>query len=206
VRWPIYLAALVLGCAIGGGVRLLREPSSESGGFAVPLTAREPELPADAPLTLLPDPDLPPLKPGTKLVRARIGTADFPLYARVPSGWTAFPLTASETRWVLPGNPSFTYALRIKNVADDNLTIEQIIDLKLQRLAEDEQEFRVLERFDDGFKFEYVEAQYQRVGYLRFLDPNNSGEAAAEVSVNGREADDPGMRDLLNRVCDSITN
>lgn len=184
----------------GFGVSMAVAEHPAGGGPATPVVAQSPSLPVDPVPELLPDPATPALEPGIDLVRQQVGSGDFQMTLPVPRGWTFSPNSLNEWQWRPPGQPDFGHVLRIEQVLSNRRSIDWTLDRRIDELDEDEDNLEILDQTDNSLHFTYVTANHLRHGYLTWLDLTGSDNAQVEIAVTGREVDDAGMADLIDRI------
>lgn len=201
-------AVLVLLLAIGAMTGFVaswalgENPGGE--GAAAPVTAASPSLPVDPVPELLPDPTFAPMQEDLDLVRQAVGIGDFRLSLEVPAGWRFSPNSLNEWQWRPPDFQPFGYYLRVEQVLSNRRSIDWTLDRRIDELKEDEAAVKVLDEGDGRLHYSYIASNHRRHGFLAWLDLTGSDNAQVEVAVTGREADVPGMADLISRIADSM--
>ena len=191
---------LVLGAAVGFGSSRAVAEHPTSSDAASPVTAQSPSLPVDPVPELLPDSTHPALSPGLALVRQTVGTGDFRMTLPVPKGWVFSVNSLNEWQWRPPVQPDFGHVLRIEQVLSNRRSIDWTLDRRIDELDEDEDNLTVLEQTADSLHFSYVLSNHLRHGHLTWLDLTGSDNAQVEIAITGREVDDAGMADLIDRI------
>ncbi len=204
-RGPAVLAALL---AIGAGSGYAASGSTADAiigvGVPAPVPAR-PELPVDAPTPFTTDPDDPPLVPGVALTETTRGTGKFQIVFPAPTGWSTNTNASNEWKWKQPGTSNNTYVMRIEQVTSQDITIEDAIDIQIDRLRNEQDDVAIVERGGDRLEYTYRSDEGNaRHSFMRWLDLDASGQADVEIVVHGREVDLPGTRDLIQRVSDGM--
>lgn len=194
------LALLAVGVALGFALSMTVAEHPPGTGAASPVAAQSPSLPVDPVPELFPDSKAPPLAPGLDLVRQQVGTGDFRMTLPVPRGWRFSVNSLNEWQWRPPDQPDFGYVLRVEQVLSNRRSIDWTLDRRIDELNEDEENVDVLDQTDDTLHFTYVTSNHLRHGYLRWLDLTGSDNAQVEIAVTGREVDDVGMADLVDRI------
>ncbi|MCD6640257.1 MAG: hypothetical protein LT071_10145 [Nocardioides sp.] len=195
------LALLVVLGAIGGyAASALAGEQPTASGAPVPAHASAPDYPADPPPVLVPDTDYPVLQPGIAMARGSVGSDAFALVFPVPKGWDMTRSSSAETKWYPPDNPGYTYGLRVEQTDALRASIAATLADRVNDLTEAEDHLEVVSRTADSLHFTYVTDDRLRHGLLRWMDLTGSGIAEVEISVNGREADLPGMEALIDAV------
>ena len=195
---------LVLGAAVGFGSSMAVAEHPTSSDAAAPVVAQSPSLPVDPVPELLPDSTYPALAPGLPLVRQTVGTGDFRMTLPVPRGWDFSVNSLNEWQWRPPDQPDFGYVLRVEQVLSNRRSIDWTLDRRIDELDEDEDAFETLDQTSDTLHFKFVLSNHLRHGHLAWLDLTGSDNAQVEIAVTGREADDPGMADLVARVAAGV--
>lgn len=194
------LALLAVGVAFGFALSMTVAEHPPGTGAASPVAAQSPSLPVDPVPELFPDSKAPPLAPGLDLVRQQVGTGDFRMTLPVPRGWQFSVNSLNEWQWRPPDQPDFGYVLRVEQVLSNRRSIDWTLDRRIDELNEDEENVEILDQTDDTLHFTYVTSNHLRHGYLRWLDLTGSDNAQVEIAVTGREVDDDGMADLVDRI------
>ena len=219
MRWGGRLAVLlaVAVAAGAGGFALARTagPEEHRAAVAAPLPA-EPDLPVDPVTPPAQDIDYPALEAGLTYEPQKLGRPPFAWDYQVPAGWKRSGkeegLAADEYRWRPPDEPTVGgFSLRVKLV-NTHQTPAQMVAAKWAALADspDSDEsfpgLTLLERTDDTLSFTYrvPRSQILRYNTFRWITPPSSTEVGVEMSVAGRERDQQGMSDLLDRVSASF--
>ncbi len=192
--------ALASGISVGFGASLAVAENPAGSGAASPVAAQSPSLPVDPVPDLLPDPPMPALEPGIDLVRQEVGSGDFRMTLPVPLGWDFSVNSLNEWQWRPPDQPSFGYLVRVEQVLSNRRSIDWTLDRRIDELDEDETNLEILDRTEDSLHFTYVTANHLRHGYLTWLDLTGSDNAQVEIAVTGRDVDDAGMADLIDRI------
>ena len=119
----------------------------------------------------------------------------------------------SETNmwnFVKPGNPFYTYLLRVNIVRGQNVSISVAKAGRIAALEESDsndagtvEDFTVTAEREDTFEATYTSGGYLRVTMEKWVSFDGS-HAWASVSVTGRTVDEEGLRDLLNRTIASM--
>lgn len=195
---------LALGLVGGFGASWALGELPRGDGAPAPVVAASPSLPVDPVPDLLRDPDYPTLEPGTPLVPGRVGSGGFRMVLPVPQGWTFSENSLNEWQWRPPDQPAFGYVLRVEQVLSNRRSIDWTVDRRIDELREDESNLEVITETGDSLHFSFVTSNHLRHGFLRWLDLTGSDNAQVEIAVTGREADVPGMRDLIARVAAGV--
>lgn len=204
MRWELgtLLLALLLGVGAAGGFAAssLGEGPPAADGPGVPLPAASPSIPVDPAPELVPDPDVPPLERDLRTRMQEVGAGGFEVTVPGPAGWNRSRSDLNEFMWLRPGNPSYTYVLRIEITRTEHSSLEEMVEERIEDLQADEEHLVVVDRGTGSLEFTYVDAGHLRHAFVTWLDLSGSGEAEVEVALTGREVDVPGMRDLLARI------
>jgi hypothetical protein len=205
-RGPAVLVALL---AIGTGSGYAASGSTRDTtvgvGVPSPVPAARPEMPIEAPKPYEPDPDDPPLRPDLALTPARLGVGKFEITFPAPSGWTRNANASNEWKWKQPGTSNNSYVMRIEQINSQDITIEDAIDIRIERLRDEQQDVVIVDRGGDSLEYTYRSNEGNaRHSFMRWLDLDASGQADVEIVVHGRERDVAGTRDLIRRVGDGM--
>jgi hypothetical protein len=218
----LLLAALV---GAGGGLVLgyLQQPRPASGGTATPLPAVSPSIPVDPTPTVAPyapDIDYPPLAPGLKFGRFRMGFSQQEWEVPFPKGWVAFTVSSNAPEELVPekdwskydelrfrprGEPaSGGYSLRVKAV-NEHVTPSVMVADKLAGMNEAYDEVTVSARTDESVRFAFRDGgNHLRLNYFRWFAAPGSSEATLEMSVAGRRADEAGLDALFSAFASTL--
>jgi hypothetical protein len=208
MRWrgPAALVALlVIGTGSGYAASGQSREATIGAGVPAPVPAERPEMPVEAPEPYEPDPDDPPLEPGIAMAPATRGSGKFEITFPVPAGWTSNVNASNEWKWKNPGTSNNTYVMRIEQINSQDITIEDAIDIRIERLRDEQQDVFIVDRGRDSLEYTYRSNEGNaRHSFMRWLDLDASGQADAEIVVHGREVDVDGTRDLIQRVGDGM--
>lgn len=219
----VALVLAVTGVLNGAMVRLLTRADSTNAGVAAPVPARGPALPAvgsTEPLAPYAE-DIPyaPLQAPTSFDSYQIDNDDQTWRYVVPAGWVPtdvydapIPMAelggVDEARFRPPGEPFVGgYSLRVKAVLERR-SPSDMLDGKLEDLGVDPgvEDLTVLEQTADALYFTYRSDDNKlRYNFWRWFAAPGSDEATLEMSVVGREVDEPSLRTLLDRCADDLT-
>ena len=205
-RGPAVLVALL---AIGAGSGYAASGSTQDAtigvGVPTPVPAQRPELPVEAPEPFAPDPADPPLEAGIAMDESTRGTGKFEITFPTPAGWTTNTNASNEWKWKNPGTSNNTYVMRIEQIDSQDITIEDAIDIRIERLKDEQRDVRIVDRGGDSLEYTYRSNEGNaRHSFMRWLDLDASGQADVEIVVHGREVDVAGTRDLIRRVGDGM--
>ncbi len=205
-RGPAVLVALL---AIGAGSGFASSAQSRDTtigtGVASPVPAERPERPIEASLPFAQDPDDPALQPGLAMRTETLGTGKFEITFPAPTGWTTNANATNEWKWKQPGTSNNTYVMRIEQINSQDITIEDAIDIRIERLQREQEDVDILDRGADSLEYTYRSNENNaRHSFMRWLDLDRSGQADVEIVVHGRDRDVAGTRDLIRRVADGM--
>jgi len=209
------------GLVAGWGVGQLDQTEAAAGGTASPLPASSPSVPVDPPPTVAPyadDIDYPPLQPGLTLARQPMGNSVQAWVVPYPKGWQACTVlgevevprkegsTYDELRFRPPDEPiQGGYSLRVKTV-NDHVTpatmVAERIRLVTKAYGADDVDYT---RTEDSVRFVFRDGNNRlRSNYFQWFAGPDSAEASLEMSVAGREADEPGLDALFATFASSL--
>jgi hypothetical protein len=202
-------AALVALLAIGAGGGYAASAQSRDGsigsGVPTPVPAEAPEMPVEAPRPPVPDPTDPPLDPGIALAPQKVGSGKFEITFPAPVGWSTNANASNEWKWKKPGTSNNTYVMRIEQINSQDITIEDAINIRIERLRAEQDDVVIVDRGAETLEYTYRSNEGNaRHSFMRWLDLDASGQADVEIVVHGREADVPGTRDLIRRVAEGM--
>jgi hypothetical protein len=205
-RGPAVLVALLaLGTGSGYAASVQARDTTIGAGVPVPVPAERPELPVEASLPYAQDPDDPRLEPGIPMRTQKLGTGKFEITFPAPLGWSTNANATNEWKWKKPGTSNNTYVMRIEQINSQDITIEDAIDIRIERLEREQVDVDILDRGADSLEYTYRSNEDNfRHSFMRWLDLDLSGQADVEIVVHGRELDVPGTRDLIRRVADGM--
>ena len=205
-RGPVALVALL---AIGAGGGYAASAQSRDGsigsGVAAPVPAQAPEMPVEAPQPPVPDPTDPPLEPDIEMAPQKVGTGKFEITFPAPVGWSTNANASNEWKWKKPGTSNNTYVMRIEQINSQDITIEDAINIRIERLRAEQDDVVIVDRGAETLEYTYRSNEGNaRHSFMRWLDLDASGQADVEIVVHGREKDVPGTRDLIRRVAEGM--
>ena len=170
-------------------------------------------MPAPPEQTYLPDPDTEPLAPDlpSSPEELRVSRRGIGVTVDIPVGWQQNQVSETNMwNFVKPGNPFFTYLLRVNIVRGQNVSISVAKAGRIAALEESDsndagtvEDFTVTAEREDTFEATYTSGGYLRVTMEKWVSFDGS-HAWASVSVTGRTVDEEGLRDLLNRTIASM--
>jgi hypothetical protein len=205
-RGPLVLVALLaVGTGSGYAASVQARDTSVGTGVAAPVPAERPERPVEAPLPFATDPDDARLEPGIPMRTQTLGAGKFEITFPAPVGWTTNANATNEWKWKKPGTSNNTYVMRIEQINSQDITIEDAIDIRIERLEREQVDVDILDRGADSLEYTYRSNEGNaRHSFMHWLDLDLSGQADVEIVVHGRERDVPGTRDLIRRVAEGM--
>ena len=205
-RGPAVLVALLaIGTGSGYAASAGARDTTLGTGSAAPVPAERPEFPVEAELPPAKDPDDPALQPGLRMGTQTRGTGKFEITFPAPVGWTTNANATNEWKWKQPGTSNNTYVMRIEQINSQDITIEDAIDVRIERLEREQEDVDILDRGTDSLEYTYRSNEGNaRHSFMRWLDLDQSGQADVEIVVHGRERDVAGAGDLIRRVSEGM--
>ncbi|WP_210503136.1 hypothetical protein [Nocardioides xinjiangensis] len=205
-RGPAVLVALLaVGAGSGYAASAQSRDTTLGTGVPAPVPAQRPEMPVEAPRPFRTDPDDPPLRPGIPLAPETVGTGKFEISFPAPVGWSTNANATNEWKWKQPGTSNNTYVMRVEQIQSQDITIEDAIDIRIDRLGAEQEDVVIVDRGADSLEYTYRSNEGNaRHSFMRWLDLDASGQADVEIVVHGRERDVPGTRDLIRRVAEGM--
>jgi hypothetical protein len=201
----VLVALLAVGAGSGFAVSSQTRDTMLGTGTPSPVPAQRPELPIEAPRPYAEDPDDPALQPGIELTPARLGTGKFEITFPAPAGWKTNANASNEWKWKQPGTSNNSYVMRIEQINSQDITIEDAIDIRIERLRDEQEDVTIVDRGANSLEYTYRSNEGNaRHSFMRWLDLDASGQADVEIVVHGRERDVRGARDLIARVADGM--
>ena len=209
------VAAVLLCVGVAGGYAVADRNQEEpvSSDTLEPVPAESPAVPAPPEQTYLPDPDTEPLAPDlpSSPEELRVSRRGIGVTVDIPVGWQQNQVSETNMwNFVKPGNPFFTYLLRVNIVRGQNVSISVAKAGRIAALEESDsndagtvEDFTVTAEREDTFEATYTSGGYLRVTMEKWVSFDGS-HAWASVSVTGRTVDEEGLRDLLNRTIASM--
>jgi len=205
-RGPAVLVALVaIGVGTGYAASAQTRDTTIGAGTGAPVPAEGPEMPVEAPQPYADDPSDPPLQPDIPMQTARLGSGKFEITFPAPVGWTTNASASNEWKWKKRGTSNNTFVMRIEQIDSQDITIEDAIDIRIERLLDEQDDVKILDRGASTLEYTYRSNENtKRHSFMRWLDLDESGQADVEIVVHGREVDAPGASELLRRVGDGM--
>jgi hypothetical protein len=213
------LLALVIGASAGVGTAYATRPDPSSSGTARPVPAAAPSVPTDDPFA--PDIDYAPLgEEVDSFVTYRMGTRLQTWEFDVPAGWVAYAVTRSgdepispdriarydEVRFRPEGEPLIGgYSLRVKAIDNHKSPLDELTvkESDIERMYDD---VEVLEKDDEAIYLTFrAENDTLRYNFFRWFTAEEDVEATLEMSVAGREVDEPGLRARFDEFTERAT-
>ncbi len=208
VEWrgpAVLVVLLAVGAGSGFAASSQTRDTTLGTGVPAPVPAQRPELPVEAPQPYAADPDDPALQPGIAMAPARLGSGKFELTFPAPAGWSKNANASNEWKWKQPGTSNNSYVMRIEQINSQDITIEDAIDIRIERLRDEQQDVRIIDRGADSLEYTYRSNEGNaRHSFMRWLDLDASGQADVEIVIHGRERDVAGASDLIRRVADGM--
>ncbi len=199
------VALLAVGAGSGYAASAQSRDTTLGTGVPAPVPAQRPEMPVEAPRPFRTDPDDPPLRPGIPLAPETVGTGKFEISFPAPVGWSTNANATNEWKWKQPGTSNNTYVMRVEQIQSQDITIEDAIDIRIDRLGAEQEDVVIVDRGADSLEYTYRSNEGNaRHSFMRWLDLDASGQADVEIVVHGRERDVPGTRDLIRRVAEGM--
>jgi hypothetical protein len=205
---------LLVGVASGYAASELTRPRPTHASEAAPIEAGSPSVPTvtvSTPTptgTVLPDPDqYPPLDFGDlSFAEHKIGTSSETWSYEAPTDWRLFDTHDTGYRWTLPGNPDFTYSMRVNPLTVPSSTAA-LAQARYDAIAgaTGNSGATQVEISDHDVALTYVSAdQHLRYQHTYFISPPGSTTGVFEVTVSGRIRDQQGLDDLLEYVVSTV--
>ena len=205
-RGPAVLVALLaIGAGSGFAASAQTRDTTIGVGVPAPVPAERPELPIEAPRPYADDPNDPALQPGIKMERATLGSGKFEITFPAPAGWSTNANATNEWKWKRPGTSNNSYVMRIEQIDSQDITIEDAIDIREERLHDEQEDVVILDRGASSLEYTYRSNEgNKRHSFMRWLDLDESGQADVEIVVHGRDRDQAGAKDLIERVAEGM--
>ena len=213
--WRVLGVAVVLLCVgVAGGYAVAQrdQPEPVHSDTLEPVPAVSPAVPTPAAPTYAADPEIPPLTTAglaTETVPLRLDPGGAGVRVAVPVGWPSNrPEGKDFWTFVEPSDFKYTYSLRVKILTGGTASKKAAMGARIAELMDADangaiSDFKVTVQTDDTFEATYVDDGHLRFTTERFVSFSGS-EASASVAVTGREADEPGMGDLLSQTVTSL--
>ena len=169
-RGPVALVALL---AIGAGGGYAASAQSRDGsigsGVPAPVPAQAPEMPVEAPQPPVPDPTDPPLEPDIAMAPQKVGTGKFEITFPAPVGWSTNANASNEWKWKKPGTSNNTYVMRIEQINSQDITIEDAINIRIERLRAEQDDVVIVDRGRGDARVHLPQQRGQRAAQLHAL-------------------------------------
>ena len=204
------LVALLLGALLGIGGAYATRPDPDAAGLPAPVPAESPSVPTDAPYD--PDIDWPTLSEEfDELDRYRIDNNLKTWEYAVPAGWVAYRVPSGiiappedvpdydEMRFRPEGEPDEGgFSLRVKVIDNHKAPSDEILD-KIAGMERAYTDLDVIEQTQDAVYFRFRDSNNRlRYNFFRWFVASPATEATLEMSVAGRQQDEPGLRALFD--------
>ena len=224
----------VLGLGLGMIAAYAAQPSSSTGGSAIPISGVSPSVPIDEPPKppkTAKDITYPPLSPDLNLPLPdrTIGNDLATWTYHVPQGWVPYAVCTvlaecpppmqtddlltqqqaaqqTEIRFRPPHEPlEGGYSLRVKALDNtQQFDTEQMVATKIVGFKAYDH-FRLLRKTPSAAYFTYIDGNnHLRYNYFQWFAAPGSTTATLEMSVAGRKQDVPGLKALFNRFADNV--
>lgn len=201
----VVVALLAIGAGSGWAASAQTRDTTTGSGAAAPVTAEGPEMPVEPPRPYRADPEDPALQPGLPMREATVGTGKFEITFPAPRGWTTNANASNEWKWKKPGTSNNTYVMRIEQIDSQDITIEDAIDIRVERLRAEQDDVVIIDRGGSSLEYTYRSNEdTARHSFMRWLDLDDSGQADVEIVVHGRDRDQEGAEDLIDRVAEGM--
>jgi|SRR5829696_4620384 len=201
----VVVALLAIGAGSGFAASAQTREVSLGAGVPSPVPAQRPDMPVEAPRPYAEDPDDPVLEPGVPMTESTLGSGKFEILFPAPTGWSTNANASNEWKWKRPGTSNNSYVMRIEQINSQDITIEDAINIRIERLRSEQEDVVILDRGADSLEYTYRSNEGNaRHSFMRWLDLDDSGQADVEIVVHGRERDAEGTRDLIQRVGDGM--
>jgi hypothetical protein len=208
VEWrgpALVVALLAIGAGSGFAASAATREPTIGTGVPSPVPASAPDMPVEAPKPFAPDPKDPALQPGVQMRQTSVGSGKFELVFPVPAGWRSNITANNEWKWKRPGTSNNSYVMRVEQINSQDITIEDAIDIRIERLLDEQEDVEIIDRGAASLEYTYRSNEgNKRHSFMRWLDLDDSGQADVEIVVHGRESDERGTRDLIQRVGDGM--
>ncbi|HEY3016360.1 MAG TPA: hypothetical protein VGJ41_14685 [Nocardioides sp.] len=121
-----------------------------------------------------------------------------------PEDWDLFPTNGAGDRLTLPGNPDFTYSLRVNPLTVPAST-SSLAETRYAAIASAYRAAEQLEISDHDVSLTYLtDDGYLRYQHSYFISPPGSMTGIFEVTVSGRIRDREGLDALLEYVVGTV--
>ncbi|MEP9382178.1 hypothetical protein [Nocardioides sp. KR10-350] len=183
-------------------------PSPIDVSSAAPVPAL-PELPIAQNLPFKDDIDYPALPTGLRYLRHRVAGAGHTWWYDAPAGWKEYPGSGEDpkgtVRWRPADEPETGgYVLRVLPIQPRNTPADELAHRRelMERYYRD---VRVIQITDDSVWF-YLRSNgnLKRYNYFAWVTVPGMAYAGFELSVAGRDRDQDGLAELLEKVQKSV--
>lgn len=198
---------LLLALAGGAGGYAYAERTSGpvvSDSAPTPVSAQDPAIPYTAPERVKADSELPPLPESLPTHDVELGRAgEGGIYVPIPHGWTRVVLSDNEARWVPPGNPPGSYAVRVA-VVDMRRTLAQAVAERAAALPMDPRISAVeTDQSVDTLRATFILDGYRKLTIIRWVSFDGNG-VDVEIAATGRLIDESGMEALVAKLASEV--
>lgn len=205
------VAAAAVG--IGGGYALGRHDRPSVAQPTPPVTATSiaplqalPNLAIAEPLPYAPDYDYPRLATGLAYVSQRVTGAGHVWQYNRPDGWKKYPAGPSDPVGTVRWRPADEepdkdgYVMRVLPIQARD-TPKDMVEHQTEKMRQYYRDVKVPNISDDTVWFAYrSNDNYRRFNYFTWVPAPGSAYADFEISVAGRNRDQAGLSDLLEKV------
>jgi hypothetical protein len=120
----------------------------------------------------------------------------------VPADWVRINTAPGEIRYVLPGDPAFTYSVRIEQVGSQPKTPAEWVPSRIHDLeiSVGISDYRTIRTTSDELVCSFVQAEHRKICVIRWISPRGGEHAEVEIAATGRVADQAGLEDLVGLI------
>lgn len=210
------LLALLVGASLGIGAAYATRPEPDASGTPAPIPAARPSVPMEDPYAE--DIGYPALVEISDFDTYRIGNDLQDWEYAVPAGWVAYTVPgevltppedvdlATEVRFRPADEPKEGgFSLRVKAIDNHKQAVDEVIDkvAGFDRAYDDD--YDVLDQTEDSVAFTFrTEDDHLRYNFFRWFTAPGANEATLEMSIAGRQVDEPGMRALFEQFAERV--
>lgn len=199
------VALLAIGAGSGFAASAQSRDTSIGTGVPSPVPAASPDMPIEEPVPYAPDPDDPPLLPDIPMKDTTVGSGEFEITFPTPVGWRINVNASNEWKWKKPGTSNNSYVMRIEQINSQDITIEAAIDIRVERLLDEQDDVAIVDRGASSLAYTYRSNEgTARHSFMRWLDLDRNGQADVEIVVHGRLRDVAGAQALIDEVADGM--